>query len=59
MNWKTRILDILGDANGPISTNAVADMLGVHWKTVADELEELYDQGHPSLVKPHTSVVWR
>ncbi len=42
---KQRILQILENEERPVSTNTIADQLGVHWKTVADDLEELHDQG--------------
>lgn len=42
---KTQILHVLDQQDSPVSTNEIADQLGVHWKTVADELEDLYDQG--------------
>ncbi|WP_226006020.1 DUF7342 family protein [Natrinema salinisoli] len=45
MSRKQRILQILENEERPVSTNTIADQLGVHWKTVADDLEELHDQG--------------
>ncbi|NUB91162.1 HTH domain-containing protein [Haloterrigena sp. SYSU A121-1] len=42
---KQRILQILENEDRPVSTNTIADQLGVHWKTVADDLEELHEQG--------------
>jgi len=42
---KQRILQTLADADQPLSTNAAADQLGYHWKSVDDDLHELLEDG--------------
>lgn len=45
MSRKQQILRILSQSDDPLSTNTVADELGVHWKTVDEELHNLYERG--------------
>lgn len=45
MSRKQQVLKLLAQSDDPLSTNTVADELGVHWKTVDEELHELYDSG--------------
>lgn len=45
MSRKKQILRILSQSDDPLSTNTVADELGVHWKTVDEELHALYERG--------------
>ncbi len=57
---KDRVLLVLRDADQPLSTNAVADQLGVDWHTAKKWLETLVDGNaiHRSTVSNRLTLYW-
>lgn len=45
MSRKQRIKHTLKQADSPLSTNQIADRVGLNWHTVDDELQEMHEQG--------------
>lgn len=44
MSRTQRIKRLLADADQPLSTNQVAERIGVDWHTAKKELDELYEK---------------
>ncbi len=55
------IITVLLDANRPLSTQKVANFIGISWKTARDNLEALFEMGavEKGKVGKNKRIYWR